>query len=732
MPRHSLPWQLCIAVSIAVAAVALRLLLDPWLGQRVPFITLFAAVAAVVWLTGPLPAVLATAIGLIATSFLWPESDPVATVVSQTAYVIGCGAIVLLGAIARRRGDEAHAAATALDREQRLLRLMINSLPMLVAYVDRSLRYRFNNRTYREWFGPDSESLEGRRVEDVVGREAFDRVRSHIERVLAGETLHFETSLPYPSGTREVSVTFAPHCVDGGVEGYFAIIEDISARRRSEHASAHLAAIVASSGDAIVSKSLDGIVQSWNAGAERLFGWSAEDIIGQSITKVIPPERLHEESDILARLARGERLTEIETERMHRDGHLIPVSLTISPVFDASGRIIGASKIARDISERRRIETERREELRRKDEFLATLAHELRNPLAPILNAAQSIPADALGDPRLLTARNMIERQARHMTRLVDDLLDLSRISHGQIVLRRAPTDLLQAIDAALEACQPLLQRGEVQLQRETSEEALQVDGDPTRLAQIVSNLVGNAAKFTPRGGTVRIALRRDADLACIVVEDNGVGIAADMLDRIFEMFTQAGSSPQQASSGLGIGLALARKLAELHGGELTAHSDGIGKGSRFELRLPLSAHPAMPVASIAAAATTAPLRILIADDNVDAARSLSLLLGLEGHQVEVVHDGNAAVSRLAERLPDVALLDIGMPGLDGYEVARRARSLPDGHRVRLIALTGWGQDDARRRSQEAGFDAHLTKPADAQVLEDTLRALCGQPAPAV
>lgn len=722
---RSLLWRLSVTVAITAAALAARALLDPWLGNKVPFITLFAAVAAVAWLAGSLPALLATAIGALGALYLWPDSSPVVTTISLLAFVATAGIIIWLVQRAQRHGDRAQQAAAALDRHRTLLQHMIDSLPMLVAYVDRERRYRLNNRTYGEWFGADAATLEGRRVEEVVGSAAYARARPFIDRVLAGESLRFEASLAYPNGARDVSITFAPHVVGEKVEGYFAIIEDISERKATEHARAHLAAIVASSTDAIISKSLEGIVQSWNAGAERLFGWRADEIIGKSITLLIPPEREHEEPIILARLARGEQLTQIETERMHRDGFRFPVSLTISPVYDSDGRVVGASKIARDISERRRVEAEREAEARRKDEFLATLAHELRNPLAPILTAAQAMPVDPTGDPDILAARNMIERQARHMTRLVDDLLDLSRITRGQVVLRRARVALHTALDAALESCRPMLRNAEVRLQPGERDESLIVDGDSTRLAQIISNLVGNAAKFTPRGGTVCVSLRRDGDDARIVVEDDGIGIDPTKLEQIFDMFVQVGASTERPATGLGIGLSLARKFAELHGGAVTAHSDGPGRGSRFDFSLPLATADATTVVPAERAAVGASLRILIADDNVDAAHSLSLLLRLDGHRVDIVNDGMAAVSSMTTSLPDVGLIDIGMPGLDGYEVARRVRALPGGDRVRLVALTGWGQDDARRRSHEAGFDAHLTKPADAAMLNRTLQSLC-------
>ncbi|MCK7592707.1 PAS domain-containing protein [Pseudomarimonas salicorniae] len=734
---HNALSRMTMAVGFAAAAITLRAALDPWVGGQVPFITLFAAVAASALFAGTRPAMLTALLGGACAFWLWPPGNTVAVLAALVAYLLACGLIIWLVSRARRRSREARQAAGQLTDQRRLLQEMIDALPMLVAYVDREHRYQFNNRAYGDWFEVAPESLAGRHVRELAGEEAYRRIEPHIQRALAGEMVRYEAQLPLSSGTRDLAITYAPHDVDGRVEGFFAIIEDISERRRTEHARAHLAAIVDSTSDAIVSKSLQGIVQSWNAGAERLFGWSAEEMVGQSITRIIPDERLHEEADILSRLSRGEHVIGMETERRRRDGHLVPISLTVSPVFDAQGRVIGASKIARDITERRRREAERQEEARRKDEFLATLAHELRNPLAPILNAAQAMQVDALSDPGLLAARSMIERQARHMSRLVDDLLDLSRISHGQIVLRREPCVLQEVFRSALEACEPTIERAGIHLAWQYDEQAITVEGDPTRLAQILSNLVGNAAKFTERGGSIEVDLSRQGDEARLEVEDTGIGIDPTQIEAIFGMFAQAEGRGEQVSSGLGIGLWLSRHLAEMHGGSLTAHSEGRGHGSRFTLRLPITAaacaEPEQPTAAGGEGAV-AGLSLLVADDNVDAATSLAMLLRLEGHQVEVVHDGEAAVARLSGQRFDVALLDLGMPGCDGYEVARRVRAMDGGDDLRLVALTGWGQEEARQRSRDAGFDAHLTKPAEAGQIEETLRRLCdrgqGRPIP--
>ncbi|HEX5041501.1 MAG TPA: PAS domain S-box protein [Candidatus Polarisedimenticolaceae bacterium] len=613
-----------------------------------------------------------------------------------------------------------------------------------------------------------------------------------------------------------------------------------------------LAAIVDSSDDAIVSKSLDGIILSWNAAAERIFGYPAAEAVGRSIHLIIPPERRGEEEEILRKLRRGQRIEHLETVRVRKDGRRVHVSLTVSPVRDASGRIVGASKVARDvteqrrahraledseqrlrlaldagrmgtwewylptntvtwspgleaihglapgtfpgtfdayqgdihpddrasvqrsiqetlaggehhleyrivwpdgsehwvegrgklfhdedekplrmigvcteITERKRYERELQEADRRKDEFLATLAHELRNPLAPIRNALE-IMKRAEDQPALvLRARDTMERQVSLMERLIDDLLDLSRISRNKLALRRQRVELASAVHHAVEASRPLAERMGHEVVVQLPAEPVHVSGDPARLVQVFSNLLNNACKYTPPGGRVRLEAQRQGQEVVVAVEDNGVGIPAEVLPQIFEMFVQADRSLER-QGGLGIGLTLVRQLVELHGGRVEARSEGPGKGSTFRVALPVEAGipevvaapgPALPIAS-------SPRRILVVDDNQDGAESLCLLLKLAGHETALAFDGVDALETAERFRPDLVLLDLGLPGLNGYEVCRRLRAQPWGKGMTVVALTGWGQEADRRRSEDAGFDGHLVKPMDLKALAALLASL--------
>jgi len=401
-----------------------------------------------------------------------------------------------------------------------------------------------------------------------------------------------------------------------------------------------------------------------------------------------------------------------------------------------------------EIAERARIGQALKEADRHKDEFLAMLAHELRNPLAPIHSAVELIRMRPLNDPQLNWARDVIARQLTSLTRLVDDLLDVSRITRGKINLTRQPVELEALISRAVETVHPLFDEQGHQLTLELPEPGVQVFGDFTRLTQAIANVLGNAAKYTDKGGQISlVAVVGKTDVE-IRIRDNGIGIRPEMLPHVFELFTQLDRTDGRTQGGLGIGLALVQRLVQMHGGEVSAQSDGPGKGSEFVLRLPLlldepaqdDAEPpaeetprpapsASEIASVVTPLVTASAarmarRILIADDNNDALESLATLLQLSGHEVFTATNGGTALQSVERHLPEVALLDIGMPMLDGYEVAKRIRAQPWGQRITLIALTGWGQDSDRRRSREAGFDSHLVKPLDLETLTDLLARL--------
>jgi signal transduction histidine kinase/ActR/RegA family two-component response regulator len=355
---------------------------------------------------------------------------------------------------------------------------------------------------------------------------------------------------------------------------------------------------------------------------------------------------------------------------------------------------------------------------RRKDEFLATLAHELRNPLAPVRNSLHILRL-AADDATVARVRAVMERQVDHLVRLVDDLMEVSRITRGKIELRRERTDLARVLRAALETSQPLIDACGHRIEVELPAEPLPLDVDPVRLAQVFSNLFNNAAKYAECPGDIRVRAWRENGTVAVSVRDDGIGIDPGMLAHVFEMFAQVDGTHRRSQGGLGIGLTLVRSLVQLHGGSVSAHSEGIGRGSEFVVRLPLATGAEATTAAPEPLPTeTPPMRVLVVDDNRDAADSLGVLLGFLGYVVEVAHDGLGALRAVERFRPALVLLDLGMPEMDGYEVARRLRAQPDGQGLVIVALTGWGQEEDRLRSRQAGFDHHLVKPTDIDALQ--------------
>jgi PAS domain S-box-containing protein len=732
-------------------------------------------------------------------------------------------------------------------------------------------------------FGWTSAELLGRRMHDVTHYKHPDGTPFPAEecaglRVLRGGTPlrdHDDVFIRKDGTFFPVVSSSAPLVAEGRTVGLVVVFRDVTERKRAEETQARLAAIVESSQDAIVGKTLDGVIRSWNAGAQRLFGYAPHEAVGRPITLLIPPERHDEEREILARIRRGERVEHYETVRVARDGRRLDVSLTISPVRDGAGRVIGASKIARDVTERKRAEkalreseeryrraaaeaaqaaaanakfraffeqgtnfagvlaldgtvveanrlcldacgftreevvgkpfwecgwwnrsdlrdmvrsashqaaggrpfrtetpyfvadgTERvvdlilapvtdeagrvlfvaatgtditdrrrmedtlREQDRRKDEFLALLAHELRNPLAPLRNGLQVLQL-AQGDANAVAqTRGMMERQLGHMVRLIDDLLDVSRINRNKMELRRSRVLLADVVSSAVETARPAIEAAGHRLTVALPPEPVFLDADLTRLAQVFGNLLTNSAKYTPRGGHVWLTAERRGGDVLVSVRDNGIGIPAGSLRSIFDMFSQVDRSIERSTGGLGIGLALVKGLAEMHGGAVTAESAGVGKGSTFTVRLPaLETRPertAEDAPREGPAANGPGRRILVVDDNQDSATSMAMMLNLMGNQARTASDGLEAIKAAEKFCPQVILMDVGMPRLNGYEATRRIREQPWGQSVIIIALTGWGQEGDKERSREAGCDGHLVKPVSLPDLERLLADLSG------
>jgi len=400
------------------------------------------------------------------------------------------------------------------------------------------------------------------------------------------------------------------------------------------------------------------------------------------------------------------------------------IDFVYQPIHDQHGKVSGIFVEGSDVTARKRIEDELRAANRQKDQFLAMLAHELRNPLAPITTAAQLLQHGALDAPGIQRASDIIARQAQHMTSLVNDLLDVSRVTRGLVTIAKEALDMCDIVREAVEQVRPLIDARGHTLHCEMAPGQLRVEGDRTRLIQVVSNILNNAAKYTASGGRLLLSARIEAGCVRVAVRDNGQGIDPPILPYIFDLFIQAERTPDRSQGGLGLGLALVKSLAVLHGGRVEAHSEGLGKGSEFVVFLPcLAEAPAASVPCLAVESRGARgLKVLVVDDNVDAAQMLATLLEMNGYEVGVAYDGRSALASAVQAPPDVALLDIGLPDYNGYELARRLRALPAGLRTTLIAATGWGQEKDRTLALAAGFDHHLTKPIDFEQLRLLLR----------
>jgi PAS domain S-box-containing protein len=468
----------------------------------------------------------------------------------------------------------------------------------------------------------------------------------------------------------------------------------------------------------------EGRVASWNRGAEMIKGYTASEIIGSSFSRFYPPEAILQGKPAWE-LEMAKRYGSVEEEgwRVRKDGSRFWANVVLTALRDPTGSLRGFAKVTRDMTDRRKIE-ELEQADRQKDEFLALLAHELRNPLAPIRTALdvlrrQDAPETALGQ-----AGRIAERQLRHMARLLDDLLDVSRIREGTISLRKEKLNVSALLHAAAQASRPFMDERGHDFVVVDPVEPIWVEGDHVRLEQVLGNLLNNAAKYTDAGGEIRMSAEKSDGDVQIRVQDNGIGIEPMMVSRVFDLFVQADRRTELSAGGMGIGLSLVKKLVELHGGRVEAFSAGVGRGTEFRVRLPAISPPAVAEKEPDTVAIETPargLRVLLVDDNADSADGLGMLLELQGHEIRVAYDGETALETARSFQPHVALLDIGMPLMDGYELARRLRAGPETRDVLLVAMTGWGQEEDQRKSREAGFAHHLVKPFEPSTLEKLL-----------
>ncbi len=502
-----------------------------------------------------------------------------------------------------------------------------------------------------------------------------------------------------------------------------------------------LATTLRSIGDAVISTDATGTVRFMNPVAEHLTGWMTQEAQGRPLDEVFrivsEQTRTIIENPVI-RVLRERKVVGLanHTLLIGRGGDECPIEDSGAPIHGIDGAIVGVVLVFRDATTQREaqralIESEAalREADQRKDIFLATLSHELRNPLAPIRNAARLLESPSLTEGDLRRSRLIISRQVRHMASLLDDLLDVSRITRGILTLKKEIMGLKGLFDVAVETARPVIDAKRHVLNVEWPSEQVRIVADPVRFTQIVTNLLTNAAKYTDPEGYITLGFRAEARTVVIYVRDSGIGLAPQMLTKVFDMFSQVAPDRGRTDGGLGIGLALVKGLVDLHGGRVEARSAGLELGSEFVVYFPDSSiietpPPAADVQPAQPAPSPQGLRILIADDNRDSAESLGMLLEISGHEIHLAHDGSTALAAAAEKLPDVVLLDIGMPGMDGYEVAAAIRRQTWGSAMTLIAITGWGQEENKRMARTAGFDHHLTKPMDSTVLESLLAAV--------
>jgi PAS domain S-box-containing protein len=521
---------------------------------------------------------------------------------------------------------------------------------------------------------------------------------------------------------------------DGAPPLIVGVVADITARKMADvelkESRGRFERIVSQAATGVVQVDPDGRIKVVNDKFCAMLGYDRAELLALTMRDITAPESMGVTRAALDKVGAGEAGVVVQKQYRRRDGSLMWASSSVSAVRSPVQQFEGIVAIVVDISKDREVEESLRklasdlsEADQRKSEFLATLAHELRNPLAPISTGLAVLKLGGDNAAAVGKIRAMMERQVAQMVRLIDDLLDVARISGGKIDLQKAVVDIKTVLAAAIETSQPFIEHGAHTLLVRQPDEPLLLHADPTRIAQVLSNLLNNAAKYTPLGGNIEVVVQRAGADVTVSITDNGVGIAAESLSTIFLMFNQVRHNLHRAQGGLGVGLSLVRRLVEMHGGAVTAVSAGAGAGSTFTVRLPLardnSSAPA-PEAVFAAAARRQ-LRLLVADDNVDAAQSLASMFALQGHMTRVAHSGKQAIDMARDFSPEVAFLDIGMPEMNGYETARAMRTLAGMEGSVLVALTGWGNESDRILSKQAGFDHHLTKPADGATIDRLL-----------
>jgi PAS domain S-box-containing protein len=659
-----------------------------------------------------------------------PIDDSAAPIRDEKGQVLG--AVLVFRDVTQRRQAEEQLSRS----EQRFARFM-QHFPGLAWIKDVQGRYVYANEAAVRAFSTPWADLHGKTDEELFPREVAARFSQNDRQAVAsaGGIQVIET-LEHEDGTLHYSlVTKFPIQGPGGEVAFVGgMAIDVTEQRRAEVAMRESEKQLRLLADTIPQLAWmarpDGHIFWYNRRWHEYTGTTPEEMEGWGWQAVHDPEMLPVVVDRwTASLSTGESFDMVFPLK-GADGRFRHFLTRVNPLKDAQDRILYWFGTNTDISEIKRMEEALRDADRRKDEFLATLAHELRNPLAPIRNSLQILRMPRVDPDIARQTREMMERQVHHLVRLVDDLLDVSRVMRGKIELRRERVELATIVARAVETAKPLIEVQGHTLDLSLPTESLPLDADPVRLAQVLGNLLTNAAKYTEANGNIRLSARRDGAEVALSVRDDGIGIAADMLPHVFELFVQADHTSTKAQGGLGIGLTLVKNLVELHGGSVSADSAGLGTGSEFVVRLPLVVHsddaPSMDEGLVENFQPSSGRRLLVVDDNRDAAASLGMLLQLQGHEVRVANDGQSALELATSFRPHLVFLDLGMPGMDGFEVARRLRQTPSLEKTTLVALTGWGQREDRRRTAEAGFNHHLVKPPEFEAVEKLLAELDG------
>ena len=712
------------AAAITGGAVGLRVFLEPFWGASSPFVFLFPAVLLSAWIGGFGPGVFATAVAALGSAYLWLQPYHAWRMVAPAdAALLGIFVLACLGLCL---------VTEALTRSRARLDALLDASPVGLGFHDSALRYIGVNRALADINGLPAQEHVGRTGREVLGPAAADVVEPILTDVLrTGRAVHvpaLRVRLEATGLDRWYSVAYAPvRDPAGRVTGVAVSVSDVTETQQAQEALTRerelLQTIIDSIPVMITLYDLGTRGVRVNREFERITGWTAADLGGADFMGACFPDPAYRAQvrELVDAPQPGWRDLTLTT----KTGDGLATSWSIVRLSDDSRVGIGV-----DVTDRKRHEAEMQNARRTaeaanraKDEFIAMLGHELRNPLSAIAGAVAVLQRVGAKDEPASSARSVIERQAQHLARLMDDLLDVGRVMTGKIVLDRRAIDLLEVAERVVTTIRATGRAGRHRLS--VAGTPAWLDGDVTRLEQVVTNLVTNALKYTPTDGTISVLVGEEGDESVLRVADTGHGIAPALLPQIFDLFVQGEQAPERAQGGLGIGLTLVRRLVELHGGRVEATSPGVGKGSIFTIALPRLQTPPAP-APPPRRRTILPQRTLIVEDNDDAREMLRTLLELDGHTVHVAANGIAGLAAALEHRPDVAVVDIGLPEMDGYEVARKLRASETLKTIKLIALTGYGQADDARRAYEAGFDLHVVKPVDPERLADAVASVVG------